>query len=131
MNNETIAECMRLSFGGTPFPVVVEKLAGAGVAAYTADLIALRNTYYGVATESTDEPMPLAGGPAIASTFDPAAVEASVRAIQQKKIGYADFLRQIMSAGCARYSVFIAGRKAMYFGRNGEFYTEPFGGRTN
>jgi len=22
--------------------------------------------------------------------------------------------------------VFIAGRKAMYFGRDGEFYTEPF-----
>jgi hypothetical protein len=25
-----------------------------------------------------------------------------------------------------RYEVFIAGRKAMHFGRDGEFYTEPF-----
>jgi uncharacterized protein YbcV (DUF1398 family) len=52
-------------------------------------------------------------------------VEASVRAIQQKKIGYAEFLRRIMGAGCARYSVFFGGRKAMYFGRDGDFYTEP------
>ena len=59
--------------------------------------------------------MPLADGPAIASTFDPAAVEASARAIEQKKIGYAEFLRQIMRAGCARYSVFILGGKAMQF----------------
>ena len=130
MNRETITECMRLSFGDTPFPVVVEKLAGAGVTSYGADLIALRKTYYAAGTESADEPVPLADGPAIPSTFDPAAVEASVRAIQQKKIGYAEFLRQIMCAGCARYSVYIVGRKAMYFGRNGEFYTEPFPDRT-
>jgi hypothetical protein len=29
-------------------------------------------------------------------------------------------------SGCSRYDVFIAGRKAMYFGRDGDFYTEPF-----
>jgi uncharacterized protein YbcV (DUF1398 family) len=131
MNTKAIAECMRLSFGDTPFPVVVEKLAGAGVTSYAADLIALRKTYYSAGAESADEPMPPADGPAIAGTFDAAAVETSVRAIQQKKIGYAEFLRQIMCAGCARYSVFIVGRKAMYFGRNGEFYTEPFPGGAN
>jgi uncharacterized protein YbcV (DUF1398 family) len=131
MNSEAITECMRLSFRDTPFPVVVEKLAGAGVTAYTADLIALRKTYYDAGVRSADEPIPLADGPAVGGNFDPDAVEASVRAIQQKKIGYAEFLRQIMGAGCARYSVFILGRKAMYFGRNGEFYTEPFPGRTN
>lgn len=126
MNHKTITECMRLSFGDTPFPIVVQKLASAGVTSYTADLIALRKTYYSAGAESADESMPLTDGPAIAGTFDAAAVEASVHAIQQKKIGYAEFLRQIMRAGCARYSVFILGRRAMYFGRNGEFYSEPF-----
>jgi len=62
MNNETVAECMRLSFGDTPFRVVVEKLAGAGVAAY-ADLIALRKTYYDAGADSADEPMPPTGPP--------------------------------------------------------------------
>jgi hypothetical protein len=31
-----------------------------------------------------------------------------------------------MNAGCSHYEVYIAGRKAMYFGRDGDFYTEPF-----
>ena len=51
---------------------------------------------------------------------------AAVKAIQRSEIGYAEFLRRIMAAGCSHYEVFIAGRKAMYFGRDGEFYTEPF-----
>lgn len=131
MNSQTLTECMRLSFGDTPFPVVVEKLAGAGVTSYAADLIALRKTYYDGGANSADEAMPLANSPVIASAFDARAVEATVRAIQQQDIGYAEFLRQIMRAGCARYCVFIVGRKAMYFGRNGESYTEPFPGRTN
>ena len=35
-----------------------------------------------------------------------------------------------MQAGCANYRVFIDGRKAMYFGRDGDFYTEPFPTKT-
>ena len=126
MNLETIAECMQLSFADTPFPVVKRKLTGAGVVAYSTDLIALRKTYYDNGTESTDQPLPLTDAPVPADTFDPAAVQASLRAIQQQKIGYAEFLRRIMRGGCTRYIVFFAGRKAMYFGRDGDFYTEPF-----
>jgi uncharacterized protein YbcV (DUF1398 family) len=126
MNIDTIAECMPLSFADTPFPQVVQKLAGAGVNSYTADLVQLRNTYYGKGRESIDEPLPLTAGPGIAAAFDKDSVAATVRAIQQGQIGYADFLRKIMAAGCARYEVFIGGRKAMYFGRDGEFHTENF-----
>jgi uncharacterized protein YbcV (DUF1398 family) len=126
MNSDTIVECMKLSFANTPFPAVVQKLAGAGVHAYTADLMALRKTYYGVERENVDEPMPLTQSPSIAPRFDSTGVEAAVRAIQRGELGYAEFLRQIMRAGCASYRVFIDGRKAMYFGRDGDFYTEPF-----
>lgn len=126
MNTATIAECMSLSFADTPFPQVVQRLVGAGVNAYTADLIKLRNTYYGAGGEAFDEPLPLKDGPAIAPAFDSAAVAAIVKAIQRGEIGYAEFLRRIMDSGCSHYEVFIAGRKAMYFGRDGDFYTEPF-----
>jgi uncharacterized protein YbcV (DUF1398 family) len=126
MNSEIINECMKASFADTPFPVVVQKLAGAGVHSYTADLIRLRNTYYGANRESEDEALPLERGPAIAGTFDGDAVADAVHAIQRGEIGYAEFLRRIMTAGCASYRVFIDGRKAMYFGRDGNFYTEPF-----
>jgi len=128
MNTSTIAECMKLSFADTPFPQIVQRLVGAGVRAYHADLAALRNTYYGTDGESCDEALLLAATPAIAGTFDKDTVAASVKAIQQGRIGYAEFLRDIMSAGCASYGVFIGGRKVMYFGRDGEFHTEHFPG---
>lgn len=126
MNTATISECMQASFADTPFPVVVQRLADAGVSAYTADLIALRKTYYDADAETFDKPLPLADGPAVAAQFDGAAVAATVKAIQRKEIGYAEFLRRIMRAGCARYSVFFGGRKAVYSGRDGDSYIEPF-----
>jgi len=129
MNTDTIAECMSLSFADTPFPQVVQRLVGAGVNSYTADLIKLRNTYYDGDGEAFDEPLPLKDGPAIAASFDGQAVMGSVKAIQHGEIGYAEFLRRIMRSGCSHYEVFIGGRKAMYFGRDGEFYTENFPAR--
>ena len=126
MNAQTIDECMKASFADTPFPQVVQRLVGAGVTSYTADLVKLRNTYYGAATEAYDEALPLKDGPAVASKFDSATVVSTVKSIQRGEIGYAEFLRRIMGAGCSHYEVFISGRKAMYFGRDGEFYTEPF-----
>jgi uncharacterized protein YbcV (DUF1398 family) len=126
MDTRTIADCMALSFANTPFPTVVQKLAGAGVQAYAADLIALRKTYYDAANESVDKAMPLTDAPVIAEAFDTQSVTETVAAIQRREIGYAEFLRRIMQAGCARYTVFFGGRKAMYFGRQGDFHTEPF-----
>lgn len=126
MNADTIAECMTLSFADTPFPAVVQRLAGAGVRSYTADLLQLRKTYYGTDRETESEPLPLAASPAIAEMFDGASVAATVRAIQRGEIGYAEFLRRIMAAGCASYAVFIGGRKAIYFGRDGDFHIEHF-----
>jgi uncharacterized protein YbcV (DUF1398 family) len=126
MNTEIINECLKASFADTPFPVVVQKLAGAGVTSYNADLITLRKTYYDAGVKSVDEALPLTDTPAIAAQFDCNAVKTAVKAIQHKEIGYADFLRRIMKAGCVGYQVFFNGRKAMYFSRDGEFYTEPF-----
>jgi uncharacterized protein YbcV (DUF1398 family) len=126
MDTQTIADCMQASFADTPFPVVVQTLAGAGVRGYRADLLKLRNTYYDDGAGAIDEAMPLADAPAVAAHFDPNAVATTVKAIQQKQIGYAEFLRRIMQAGCASYSVFFDGRKAVYVGRDGDSYTEPF-----
>jgi uncharacterized protein YbcV (DUF1398 family) len=126
MNTDTIAQCMQLSFADTPFPLVVEKLAGAGVTHYRADLMKLRNTYYDAGANAFDEPMPLTDAPAIARAFDGSRVAATVKAIQRSQIGYAEFLRRIMAAGCVSYEVFFGGRKAVYVGREGDTYVEPF-----
>jgi uncharacterized protein YbcV (DUF1398 family) len=124
MNTKTIVHCMALSFADTAFPTVVRDLIGAGVESYRADLIALRNTYHDNGEESFDEPLPLVGAPAVAEDFNQPSVAVSVAAIQHGEIGYAEFLRRIMRAGCAHYDVFIGGRKVMYVGRRGEVHTE-------
>jgi uncharacterized protein YbcV (DUF1398 family) len=126
MNTEIIAQCIKQSFADTPFAKVIPQLAGAGVNSYTADLVKLRKTYYDAGGEAFDEPLPLRDGPVIAVAFDSSTVAATVKSIQRGEIGYAEFLRRIMAAGCSHYEVFIGGRKAMYFGRDGEFYIEPF-----
>jgi len=126
MNTQTLEACIAASFADTPFPVVVARLVAAGVTSYTADLVTLRKTYYNAGRQSHDERMPLTDAPDIAPAFDGDGVAATVKAIQRQQIGYAEFLRRIMAAGCSHYEVFFNGRKAMYFGRDGEFYTEPF-----
>jgi uncharacterized protein YbcV (DUF1398 family) len=126
MDTKVIADCMKQSFADTPFSKIIPQLASAGVQSYTADLMKLRNTYYDAGRKAFDEVLLLEDAPVVAPAFDSTTVSATVKSIQRGEIGYADFLRRIMNAGCSHYEVYIAGRKAMYFGRDGDFYTEPF-----
>jgi uncharacterized protein YbcV (DUF1398 family) len=126
MDTQIIAECMRASFANTPFPEVVSRLAGAGVRAYRADLIKLRKTYYDSAGEAYDHAMPHEAPPPVASSFAAEDVRSAVRAIQRREIGYVEFLSRIRRAGCASYGVYFGGRKAVYVGRDGDEYVEPF-----
>ncbi|MEI9903822.1 MAG: DUF1398 family protein [Asticcacaulis sp.] len=65
-------------------------------------------------------------GGKVACDFDAAGVEAAVRAIQRREIGYVEFCEWIAGAGCASYIVSLAGRRAVYYGRTGETFVEPF-----
>jgi uncharacterized protein YbcV (DUF1398 family) len=62
----------------------------------------------------------------IGAEFSPERVEAAIRASQRGEINYPQFLGQTMAFGCVGYFVQIAGRRALYFGRNGEVHLEPF-----
>jgi len=128
MNSTEIHQCLKDSFADTPFPEIAKRLGAAGVRSYRVDLIRLRSTYYGERTETEDSSLPLSDIPAIPARFDPVMVEAAVRAIQQKQIGYAVFLRKIMGAGCAAYAVYLNGRRVDYIGRDGQTHTELFPG---
>ena len=61
-----------------------------------------------------------------AAAFAANGVAAAVRAIQQKKIGYREFCERIAQAGCVGCMVSLAGRRAVYYGRTGDSYVEPF-----
>lgn len=107
------------------FPDVIARLRAAGVERYHADLIRSEKTYYlpngefhAVAVAATAK-IP---APALSA----AGIAAALRAIQGSKIGYKEFCARIIEAGCAGYFVCLAGRKALYYGRAGESYIEPF-----
>ena len=63
---------------------------------------------------------------ATAIKFSPSAIEAAVRQSQRNEHTYLDFIRKTMAAGCVGYFVQIAGRRVIYFGRNGESHVEHF-----
>ena len=53
------------------------------------------------------------------------------RLIQAGRTKYLTFCRQIMEAGCVGYLVSMQGRCAVYYGRSGETYVEPFPSATS
>lgn len=107
------------------FPEVVGALMAAGFERYHADLVRAEKAYYRPdGTSHLTPATPVDGG--FGTAFDPAGVEAAVRAIQAKRIGYRRFCEDIATAGCVGYHVSLAGRRAVYYGRSGESSVEPF-----
>lgn len=107
------------------FPEVVMKLAQAGIERYHADLMRAEKTYYLPSGESHRVPAGEIAATA-ATEFTAEDVAAAVRAIQQQRIQYREFCERIVKAGCVGYMVSLAGRRAVYYGRTGDSYIEPF-----
>jgi uncharacterized protein YbcV (DUF1398 family) len=126
---EIMKECTKGSDEGRlTFPEVVSTLMNVGVERYHADLQRGEKTYHMPNGES--EVVASAGikGSA-AENFSASDVEAAIRAIQAGKITYKEFCERIIAAGCVEYLVSLVGRRAIYFGRTGDSYVEPFPGR--
>jgi uncharacterized protein YbcV (DUF1398 family) len=123
---EVMQECTEASDQDrTTFPEVVMKLSRAGVERYHTDLLRGEKVYCLPSGEShCVEAVPVRTAPA--SEFAAHGVEAAVRAIQQNKIQYREFCERIARAGCVGYVVSLAGRRAVYYGRTGDSYVEPF-----
>jgi uncharacterized protein YbcV (DUF1398 family) len=119
--------CSRASFeDNMPFPEAVRQLEAAGVERYHTDLVGQTKTYHGKAGQSHIEPFPDFASMPVALVFSAVQVKEAISAIQRQQIAYREFLSRIIAAGTATYDVFITGRKAIYFGRMGDFYIEPF-----
>ena len=122
----TIASTFAASNAGSiHFGQVVAQLAEAGVESYHVDYRAGRSTYYlpGGETHTLDfEP----AGPAVAPAFSPEGMVAAIRGAQAGRVMYPEFKRLSQAAGCASYTVWIAGRHVTYYGRQGEMHVERF-----
>jgi uncharacterized protein YbcV (DUF1398 family) len=107
------------------FPEVVMKLMQAGVERYHADLLRAEKIYYLPSGESHRvQAAQIEAVPAMVFTADD--VAAAVRAIQTRQIKYREFCERIAQAGCVGYMVSLTGRRAVYYGRSGDSYVEPF-----
>lgn len=107
------------------FPEVLERLAAVGIERYHADLCRHENTYYAPDGDACVVP----GGhlnDAPADVFAASGVEDAIRASQRGEIDYRTFCERVAAAGCAGYLVSLHGRRAVYYGRSGETFVEPF-----
>lgn len=126
MNTEVMKEATQRSLQGTiTFGEVVMRLLEIGVESYDADLVRMEKTYYMPNGETHIEKL-VYNAPAIAQDFSQPEVVAAIKAIQKKEINYVEFLNRILKAGTTRYIVFLAGKKAIYYGRRGDFHIEDF-----
>lgn len=123
---EIIQRCTQGALTGTlTFPEIVGQLGQIGVERYHADYCRQEITYYfpdgdSLVVAATHPPYTMA------VPFSPSGVEAAVRQSQRNEHTYLDFIRKTMAAGCVGYFVQITGRRAIYFGRNGDAHTEHF-----
>ena len=130
MDRNILEACLRGSFDGSiSFLEQVDRLRATGVRRYEVDLLSREKRYYSTDDEVETEPMPITWPAPSTTTFSVDGVKAALIETQQGRITYPEFLRRIMLAGTASYTVFIIGRKAMYTGRDGDSYVEPFPGQ--
>ncbi|MBX3022943.1 MAG: DUF1398 family protein [Bdellovibrionales bacterium] len=128
MDKKFFEDCAQASLTGSKkFPEVVGSLLAAGVESYHVDLTRCENRYYLPSGESHA----VANGlPAIkvANAFSAAQVESAVRESQAGKITYPQFMQKIATAGVVYYITYLAGKRVVYMGRNGDSHTEYFPG---
>ncbi|MGC4007047.1 MAG: DUF1398 family protein [Pirellulales bacterium] len=119
-------QCVADSHSGVAaFSEIVGRLIALGVERYHVDYSRGETTFYLPDGDSHVVPSPHEPQPT-RSAFDAAAVQAAVQQSQRNEHGYPDFVRKTMAAGCVGYFVQITGRRAIYFGRDGEIHVELF-----
>ena len=130
MDIKVIKECTAASLAEQiTFPEVVMKLAAAGVERYIVDIVGKKKLTFGKEGETHTAELAFDSSN-IPAQLDAVAVKRAISDIQQGRTKYQTFLKQIMAAGCSHYEVFITGRKAIYFGRDGARHIENFPNRS-
>lgn len=128
--NETTLSKIRATFeasnqGTIHFGQVIGQLVDAEVESYHVDYRSGRTTYYlpdgSTADFSFERPQH-----GIADAFDGDALRAAILGAQQGRVMYPEFKPLSQRAGCAAYTVWIAGRHVVYVGRRGETHIERF-----
>lgn len=111
--------------GRIHFGEVIARLSAVHVEAYHVDYRSGHTTCYLPDGSTLDLRFELPPD-GIAKVFDADALRAAIRGAQQGQVMYPEFKRLSQRAGCAGYTVWIAGRHVSYVGRQGETHIESF-----
>lgn len=111
--------------GSIHFGQVIAQLMAAGVEAYHVDYRAGRATCYLPEGQTHTLGFEPPAQP-VAADFSHEGLVAAIRDAQAGRVKYPEFKRLSQAAGCASYTVWIAGRHVTYYGRQGEMHVERF-----
>ncbi|GAA5161568.1 DUF1398 family protein [Viridibacterium curvum] len=111
--------------GRIHFGQVIGQLSSVQVESYHVDYRSGRTSYFLPDGSTLDQCFERASD-AIANDFSAEGVRAAILGAQQGKVMYPEFKQLTQAAGCAGYTVWIAGRHVTYFGRKGETHVERF-----
>jgi uncharacterized protein YbcV (DUF1398 family) len=109
------------------FPEIVALLLESGFESYVVDLRRGRAIYYLPDGDSVELSIHQ-DREAVATSLDKDALAAAIREAQALAADYTykGFCAKAKRAGCAGYMVSFPGRRAVYFGRNGDIHVEHF-----
>lgn len=115
--------------GSRDFGQIVGALMSAGFDGYLVDFRTATQTFYLPDGKSHIVQIHDTGIP-VAEAFDAGVVREAIREAQTKAVGYTyfGFCEKVVRAGCAGYLVTFAGKRVLYFGRDGQIHTEYFPG---
>lgn len=111
--------------GEIPFAAAVGKLIAEGVESYHVDFIRNETTYYMPNGENHVVPLSLPHR-LPADQFNQEGIQTAIKESQKGELKFADFIPRALLAGVPCYTVYIAGKKVIYFGRYGDLHIELF-----
>lgn len=118
------AMSIRPKVGG--FPVLAEVLRQAGVQMNRWSLPACQSVYLLKDGAVVQQGTPLTTGVHEIPAFNQEALIKALRADQEGKSTFPEFLQGAWAAGVVGYDVDFSGRKVTYYGANGECYLEEY-----
>ncbi|OAL33096.1 hypothetical protein AYO20_07578 [Fonsecaea nubica] len=134
---------------GLKFPETVAALLALGVTRYHVDYIAGTTTTYAptsapkratgssqlenaianavvIESEVIPTPTPLHTTPSMTVAWNAPALSLAIARIQANKTTYMEFSRECSAAGVVGYMAFLAGKRVLYYGCDGDVHVEWF-----
>ncbi|MFM6927085.1 MAG: DUF1398 family protein [Bdellovibrio sp.] len=125
METNSIKDTSDFSFTSRmPFFSLIATLEKMAVESYRVDIAQQLTCYHMLNGEVMSESFHFEGE--IAQDFDDGEIRSAISDLKKTHLEYKEFLKRIMNAGITSYTIYMKGRKIIFYGRNGDSYLENF-----